>query len=272
MSAYEDVAVCVRHWDWSETSQTVSLFSRGHGLVRALAKGSKRERSRFSGGIELLTLGAMGAIPKRDDSMTLLTSWDLLRTFPGPRASLQGFRMGMYFAELVQHLVIDVDPHEELFDALVAALDALADASRIEHAVLGFQWAGLGATGHRPDLNVEGATGRQGSQPRVVGFAPRRGRFVTIDRASPEGDPVWPVRFETWRALRGIAQMEESAPAPTPEAIHRANLLLASYIREIVGRDLPAQCDAYPALRPKGGDGPRVKTPRLQADAERAIP
>lgn len=49
MPPVSDDAVCIRHWDWSETSQTVSLFTRGHGLVRALAKGSKRPKSPYSG-------------------------------------------------------------------------------------------------------------------------------------------------------------------------------------------------------------------------------
>ena len=57
MPAIRDEALCIRHWDWSETSQTVSLFTRTHGLVRGLAKGSRREKSNFSGGIELLTRG-----------------------------------------------------------------------------------------------------------------------------------------------------------------------------------------------------------------------
>ncbi|HAC09503.1 MAG TPA: DNA repair protein RecO, partial [Phycisphaerales bacterium] len=53
MPTIRDEAVCVRHWDFSETSQTVSLFLRDHGLVRGLAKGARRERGSFSGGFDL---------------------------------------------------------------------------------------------------------------------------------------------------------------------------------------------------------------------------
>ena len=56
MSRFKDQAVCIRMIDWSETSQIVALLTREHGVLRGLAKGSKRMSpsaiSRFSGGIE----------------------------------------------------------------------------------------------------------------------------------------------------------------------------------------------------------------------------
>ena len=39
MGTIHDQGVCIRHWDFSETSQTVSLFGRSLGVVRGLAKG-----------------------------------------------------------------------------------------------------------------------------------------------------------------------------------------------------------------------------------------
>ncbi|MCH7601829.1 MAG: recombination protein O N-terminal domain-containing protein, partial [Planctomycetes bacterium] len=35
-------AICIRRWDFSETSQTVSLFTSEAGIIRGLAKGAKR--------------------------------------------------------------------------------------------------------------------------------------------------------------------------------------------------------------------------------------
>ena len=68
MATVTDKALCIRQWDFSETSQTVSLFARDIGLFRAIAKGSRRPKSRFSGGIDLLTMGDVVAIikPGRD--------------------------------------------------------------------------------------------------------------------------------------------------------------------------------------------------------------
>ena len=49
MHTLKDTAICIRRWDFSETSQTVSLLTREHGILRGLAKGAKREKGTFSG-------------------------------------------------------------------------------------------------------------------------------------------------------------------------------------------------------------------------------
>ncbi len=113
-------AICIRHWDWSETSQTVSVFARGQGMLRAVAKGSRRENSRFSGGLEVLTRGEMVAIVKPSVEMANLIAWDLQETFPALRASLESFYSGMYIADVVQSAVTEHDPHPALLEALLS--------------------------------------------------------------------------------------------------------------------------------------------------------
>ena len=86
MATIRDQAVCVRQWDFSETSQTVSLFCREQGMIRGLAKGSRRERSSFSGGFDLFTRGEIVAIVKPGRDLATLTEWTcLLYTSPSPR-------------------------------------------------------------------------------------------------------------------------------------------------------------------------------------------
>ena len=41
----KDQAVCLRKADYSETSQVVTLFTRSHGKIPAMAKGAKRAKS-----------------------------------------------------------------------------------------------------------------------------------------------------------------------------------------------------------------------------------
>ena len=82
MPTIRDEAICIRHWDFSETSQTVSLLLRDHGVLRGLAKGARRERGSFSGGFDLFTRGEIVAIVKPGRELATLTEWTLLETFP----------------------------------------------------------------------------------------------------------------------------------------------------------------------------------------------
>lgn len=233
------MAICVRQWDWSETSQTVSLLTREHGLVRGLAKGSRREKGAFSGGIELLTEGQILAITKGASTLSTLTAWNLCEPFRGLRERLGSFYAGMYLADLVNHLVLDSDPHPEAYDALRAGLVRLAgpgsswEVDRLK-AVLEFQWALLGAIGTKPDLVRDVAAGGELASSDVVHFVPGMGGFSRVD---PDGaSNGWKVRGATLAALRAIeAGTDLGGDA---ETVRRGVRLLGAYVQFLVGKRL----------------------------------
>lgn len=241
MPAIPDQAICLRQWDWSETSQTVSLFTREHGLVRALAKGAKRENAAFSGGIDPLTRGQAMLILKPSADLATLTAWDLQEIFPPLRRSLPTFYTGMYIADLVHHLVQDRDPHPAFFDQLLAALRTLGPAEHSASALLRLQWAALVEAGYRPELDADVSTGALLEPAAAYSFAPRLGGF-TVSPVSPS----WRVRSETLILLRAIAEGQE----PSGPSVERANRLLAAYTREILGREIPAASPLFGDLAP----------------------
>lgn len=236
----KDEAVCIRHWDWSETSQTVSLFARDTGVVRAVAKGAKRENARFSGGLEILTRGLAVAIVKPTDGLATLTAWDLMETFPSVRRSLPAFYTGMYLLDLVHHAVRDADPHPRLYDALIDALRGLGGEGGPAWAALRFQWSALVETGFRPEFGRDARTGRELAEAGSYDFAPGLGGLVAAG-TGPGG--IWKVRRATVDLLRALESGALSAPPAGPESgktVLRAGRLLAAYWREVLGSEPPS--------------------------------
>lgn len=229
MAQVRDQAICIRHWDWSETSQTVSLFARELGVVRAVAKGAKREKANFSGGLEVATRGEMLAIVKPSDAMANLTAWDLQEVFPALRRKLSIFYAGMYLLDLVQQNIRDHDPHPALFDALLEALRATeAGEESARAAVLWFQWRTLVETGVAPDLE------RAGGGESVVGFSARSGGVVPVPREAEAG--VQRVRGETIAGLREVARAGGPGELSLGgETVRRGCGLLSWYVREVLG-------------------------------------
>lgn len=245
MATLKDEAVCVRHWDWSETSQTVSVFTREHGVIRGLAKGAKRENANFSGGLELATRGQVCAIVKQgaaEQGLANLTAWDLTEVFPGVRRTLRSFNASMGMLDFVHHGLIERDPHPEVFDALVASLRRLAVDGEETHAALGFAWAMIDGTGHRPEVFVDLKGSGDLGEAGLYGFDPRRGAVVDDPgEGVPLDGPLWRVRGETVRVLRRLASdgsVDSSEFAAGP--ITRALKLLCFYFRELVGVQPPA--------------------------------
>ncbi len=243
MPTLVDEAVVLRHWEFSETSQTVSLLCRASGALRGLAKGARRERSAFSGGFETLTRGEIVAIVKPSTELAVLTEWDLREVFWGARRDLAAHRAQLYMVDLVHHAVTLADPHPALYDALVAALREAVDAPSAARALLRFQWTLLVETGYRPRLATD-----EGALPATVGFSPRAGGVVPdpgpgVDAAR---DEVFRVRRATIRLLERVERGEPLADAD-PRAVDRASRLPAASLRTILGRELPSLDAVLPA-------------------------
>ncbi len=131
MPRFKDQAVCIRHIDWSETSQVVTLFTREHGKIRGLAKGSRRTSpgatARYSGGIGLLTRGDVVATTKPSTDLATSTEWDLQDPHRHLHTDLRAHRLGMFAAEFIAALTADHDPHPRVFDACVHFLELLGE-------------------------------------------------------------------------------------------------------------------------------------------------
>lgn len=240
MGVTHDQAVCLRHREWSETSQTVLLFTQRHGIVRGLAKGSRRERAAFSGGFELLQLGEVGLILKPDSDLALLTEWDLLNPHSAIRLDHRAFVLALVAAELTASVLAVHDPHPEIFDGLLTLLDAASGApAESPHALAVYLASLLRDTGQWPQLTAP--TARDAD---AFAFNPARGRLeadaansiASSDPFDPGSrhDAVWPIRSQT---VRYLDQLEQAGhPAAERATVLRGVRFLTAWLAYRAGR------------------------------------
>ena len=233
MDFEEDEAVCIRHWDFSETSQTVGLFSRARGFIRAIAKGSRRERGGFSGGVDLLTRATITIIIKPGVDLATLTNWSMLENFPNTRSDMQANKIAYFAADIVGRLFEAHDPHPNMYGALVHLLRHVGSGSEgetinsnNEFRLLEFQWIALCEAGLQPILG--------NSQPgsEVIYFDPCDGGRV-VENQTPTS---WRARVTTITVLDGL-RVGAIDPTTNLESVVRANRLLAAYIRDTIGEE-----------------------------------
>ncbi len=233
MTTSEDEAICIRHWDYSETSQTVGLFSQKCGLVRAIAKGSRRERGGFSGGVDLLTRAEITLTMKPGTELGTLVEWSLVESFPNIRRGVRANNIAYFAADLVGRLFETHDPHPNMYGGFSHLLRHISAGGEQEDAsnellLLDFQWMTLKEAGLQPIL------GERTNGVEVVHFDPRDGgRVIEKPNAS-----TWRVRSLTIATLDVLRnQTGEERPDLDPESIVRANRLLAAYIRDTLGEE-----------------------------------
>ncbi len=259
MPPTHDDAICLRHREWSETSQTVTLLTRAHGLVHGIAKGSFREKAPFSGGFEHLQLGELGFINKPDRELAVLTDWDLIDPFHALRADYRAATIGMLAAELAASLLAPFDPHPVAFESLATMLARLGHGDPVRALSL-FLVELLGDTGH----GFEPPKGPI-ADDAIWAFSPAASEFTPDpERRLPVADPfgpetprgVWHLRGETLAVLQRLGDPEEPSDelraSFEPTAWTRlARFLTACAVYRSARR--PMSFDAFQRVTQSGG-------------------
>ncbi len=148
-------AYVLHAYPYSETSQIVDVFSRGHGRLPLLARGARRPRSSLRGilqGFQPLELAWFGA----GEVKTLAKA-----EWCGGLPPLQGKALfvGYYLNELLMKLLPREDAHDRLFDAYEEALRALVQRAGDAATLRRFETALLRELGYGLVLDREAGSG-----------------------------------------------------------------------------------------------------------------
>ena len=122
MPAVRDQAICLRVWEWSETSQTVALFSRELGVVRAVAKGARRPKSPFAGQLDLFFEGEIAFQRGRRSDLHALREVSIRQWREGLRRNYRATLFAAYCCQLLESAVEPEHPEPGLHDLLSRAL------------------------------------------------------------------------------------------------------------------------------------------------------
>lgn len=213
-------AICLRQTDWSETSQIATLLTQEHGVIRAIAKGSRRWNAPFSGGVEVLTRGEVAVFLKPARELQLISEWDLQETFPAGRHHWRTHCLQLLAVEVALRLVPAGPESTQAFEHLLSLLRQFeADHEQHAHESHGpsdwwlavYLWQMLDQAGHAPDLASAPPTEQtKGAASDVALFAPELGRWLS---PREQAATTWAMRRETLTLLREVATA--GMPQPT---------------------------------------------------------
>jgi DNA repair protein RecO (recombination protein O) len=154
MPSARSEALILRTVEVFETSLVVTMFTRDLGKVSALAKGGRRLKGPFSGGLDLLGRSDIVVLHKASDALDLLTEAAPVERFTSLRRDLAALYAGYYVAELLTDLTDFHDPHPKLFDAAAVTLRHLGEPVLRDRRVLRFELACLRELGLMPALDA----------------------------------------------------------------------------------------------------------------------
>jgi DNA repair protein RecO (recombination protein O) len=248
MAILRSDAISLRAIDWSETSQIAWFFTRDHGRVHVVAKGSKRPRGQFQGALEPLVRGEVVFYRKArsgEDALDTLKEFDARDAYPGLRRDLGRLYRGTYVIEVLRELSVADEPLPELFDAAVETLDALArgEASDLDARLFVFELRALRAAGLEPSLDRCAECGSPASDAgeKTVAFGPLSGGVLCAEHRSADTRALR-VSLGALRTLAALAPRDGRGSrgklAISREVAREARAVLDAFFAHRIGREL----------------------------------
>jgi len=128
--SFNDEALILKQFSYGDSDRIIMLFTRGHGKVRAIAKGVRKVSSRKAGGLDLCTYSKVNLHKGKD--LYVVTQAEAISTFFVIKSDLDRVSRAYLLIDVVNRLVPEEEAHTELFDLVLDYLNKLSKSIRPE--------------------------------------------------------------------------------------------------------------------------------------------
>jgi len=222
---YRDEGIVLRTYKLGEADRIVVFCTRGHGKVRAVAKGVRKTKSKFGARLEPMSHVALQLYEGRE--LDIVTQAESIDHFRAIRDDLDRLARASSMLEAVDQMSQEGGVNPRLHQMLLGALRALA-AHNGPVVVPAFFWKLLALEGYTPVLDRCAECGSEGP---LVAFDLESGGLLCADdrrgtRISPEAIALMQ------RILGGQlgAALNEPASPATLEVEHLANRAMEHHL------------------------------------------
>lgn len=119
-------AIVLRTYNLAESDRIVVCLTRAAGLVRGVAKGARRMKSRFGAALEPFTLIKLAYHEKENRDLVAISSAEILKSYFALNVKPEAGEVLAYMGELISEFAPPHEADERLFRMLVACVDALS--------------------------------------------------------------------------------------------------------------------------------------------------
>ena len=211
MPVYTSDALILRTYKLGEADRIVVFLTRDRGKKRGVAKGARRAKSRFTGGLESLTRAGVAYYERELRDLVRINYIEMQRS-PLAVVARSGDASALghaeYFAELIDEWAPEGHADERLYRLGSSVIDALADGAPTERLARYFEFWLLRLQGVYPQLSSCPACGGPYDGGAVM---PAREHHYVCRRCAVGGGTS--VSLDALKFLR-------SAAGCGPEALH----------------------------------------------------
>lgn len=231
-------AVVLRHSDSGEADRLLTLYTREHGKVRAIAKGARKIASRKAGHLEPFTRVKLQLAKGRD--LFIVTQAETVDAYPSLRADLTLTGYAAYVLELLDRFVPDEETASpSLYRLLTETLSRLASDPIPWLTIRSYEMRLLDLLGFRPQL-VDCANCGNEIQAEEQFFSAAFGGAV-CPRCGRGLPGLWPISVDALKYLRHFQRSDYRAATrarPDAETQKEIETVMQGYFQYLLEREL----------------------------------
>ncbi|MCQ3937613.1 MAG: DNA repair protein RecO [Chloroflexi bacterium] len=231
-------AVVLRHSDWGEADRLLTLYTREHGMVRALAKGARKVTSRKAGHLQPFTYVTIQLAKGRD--LLIVTQVETVNAFLPLHDDLVKTGYAAYVVELLLRFSYEEEgANPAIFRLLVETLGRIEKEPDSWLSIRYYEMRLLDAVGFRPQLFECANCGRE-IKPEDQFFSFTAGGVI-CPRCGGGLKNLTRISLEALKYLRHFQRSgyrEASRAHPSPEVQKEAETLMQGYFAYLLEREL----------------------------------
>ncbi len=131
-------AINLKNYPLNDNDSIVVMFSKEKGLIRAVAKGSKRPKSKLGARIQMFIANKLMLFEGKN--LDTISEAQSLNTFSKIRSSLDKLTYSMYISEIINNFCSknynNDENYEEIYDLLYKTYNLIADSNSKQEIML----------------------------------------------------------------------------------------------------------------------------------------
>jgi DNA repair protein RecO (recombination protein O) len=152
MALFETESLILKTYALAEADKIVVFLTQKHGLVRGVAKGAKRLKSRFGGSLEPFSVVNLSFYQKEERELVSVSQIELVKSYFAAASEPRFLQKFAYLADLLTEFAPPHEPNERIYRMTRVCLEtASARPEALEIMTLYFEIWLLRLGGYLPD-------------------------------------------------------------------------------------------------------------------------
>jgi DNA repair protein RecO (recombination protein O) len=240
MGLVETEGLILKSYSLAEADKIVVFLTREEGLVRGVAKGAKRLKSRFGGSLEPFSIVQVNYFQKEERELVSIRQIELVKSFFENASDPHFLQKFSYLSELIVNFAPPHDPNEKLFRMAKICLETATEKPNcLMSIVLYFELWILRLGGFLPDWNKCNNCKTELSFEEATGL---QINFHLLCQSCQRGRSNWIVSplqrkiFNIAQRLTPIKFIESTKLFPNE--VQEVSMILKRIISNILGKEI----------------------------------